>query len=172
MRLIAENLSGERGGEAVFSGVGFALGAGDSADRDRTRTGPANRRCLRVVAGPAAAGGGQRRGWRAAARTVRSVAAALPLSRPPQRHEAALTRRGKSALLAAIFAARRMLSVAMRAGEGRPGRRSATCRSAICRPASGAARRSPGCWSATARSGCSTSRPPGSTRRPRRNSRR
>lgn len=30
MRLIAENLSGERGGEAVFAGVGFSLEAGDS----------------------------------------------------------------------------------------------------------------------------------------------
>jgi heme exporter protein A len=30
MRLIADNLSGERGGEQVFSGVGFALEAGES----------------------------------------------------------------------------------------------------------------------------------------------
>jgi heme exporter protein A len=30
MRLIADNLSGERGGEQIFSGVGFALEAGES----------------------------------------------------------------------------------------------------------------------------------------------
>jgi heme exporter protein A len=30
MRLVAEDLSGERGGEPVFSGVSFALGAGES----------------------------------------------------------------------------------------------------------------------------------------------
>ena len=35
MRLIAEDLSGERGGETVFSGVGFALGDGRGADRHR-----------------------------------------------------------------------------------------------------------------------------------------
>ena len=30
MRLIAENLGGERGGETVFSGIGFALGEGEA----------------------------------------------------------------------------------------------------------------------------------------------
>ena len=30
MRLIAENLGGERGGEAVFSGVDFALAEGEA----------------------------------------------------------------------------------------------------------------------------------------------
>lgn len=30
MRLVAENLSGERGGEKVFSGVGFSLGGGEA----------------------------------------------------------------------------------------------------------------------------------------------
>ena len=30
MRLIAENLSGSRGGETLFSGIAFDLGSGDS----------------------------------------------------------------------------------------------------------------------------------------------
>lgn len=57
MRLIAENLGGERGGEAVFSGIGFALGHGESL----IVTGPngaGKSTLLRVVAGllPLAAG--------------------------------------------------------------------------------------------------------------------
>lgn len=57
MRLIADNLSGERGGETVFSGVSFSLGEGESL----TVTGPngaGKSTLLRVVAGllPAAAG--------------------------------------------------------------------------------------------------------------------
>ena len=57
MRLHAENLSGERGGSAVFSGVGFSLGAGDAL----LVTGPngaGKSTLLRVVAGllPAAEG--------------------------------------------------------------------------------------------------------------------
>ena len=67
MRLIAENLGGERGGEAVFSGVGFALGEGEAL----IVTGPngsGKSTLLRVVAGllPVAAGRvrleGRRRG--------------------------------------------------------------------------------------------------------------
>jgi heme exporter protein A len=57
MRLIAENIGGERGGEAVFSGIGFALGNGESL----IVTGPngaGKSTLLRVVAGllPLAAG--------------------------------------------------------------------------------------------------------------------
>ncbi|MFC3206943.1 heme ABC exporter ATP-binding protein CcmA [Aquamicrobium soli] len=57
MRLIAENLSGERGGETVFSGIGFALGEGQAL----LVTGPngsGKSTLLRIVAGllPAAAG--------------------------------------------------------------------------------------------------------------------
>ncbi|RWK30896.1 heme ABC exporter ATP-binding protein CcmA [Mesorhizobium sp.] len=57
MRLIAENLGGERGGEAVFSGLNFALGKGQAL----IVTGPngaGKSTLLRVVAGllPVAAG--------------------------------------------------------------------------------------------------------------------
>ncbi|MBL8581000.1 MAG: heme ABC exporter ATP-binding protein CcmA [Rhizobiaceae bacterium] len=57
MRLIAENLSGERGGEIVFSGIGFALDPG----RALIVTGPngsGKSTLLRVLAGllPAAVG--------------------------------------------------------------------------------------------------------------------
>ena len=57
MRLIAENLSGERGGETVFSGIGFTLDKGEAL----IVTGPngtGKSTLLRVVAGllPAAAG--------------------------------------------------------------------------------------------------------------------
>jgi heme exporter protein A len=57
MRLTAENLSGERGGESVFSGVSFVLGMGDAL----VVTGPngsGKSTLLRIVAGllPAAAG--------------------------------------------------------------------------------------------------------------------
>ena len=50
MRLIAENLGGERGGQPVFSGVNFSLGAGDSL----IVTGPngaGKSTLLRVIAG-------------------------------------------------------------------------------------------------------------------------
>ncbi|WP_406872977.1 heme ABC exporter ATP-binding protein CcmA [Aminobacter sp. P9b] len=50
MRLIAENLSGERGGEAVFTGIGFALEDGQSL----VVTGPngsGKSTLLRVIAG-------------------------------------------------------------------------------------------------------------------------
>ena len=50
MRLIADNLSGERGGEPVFSGVGFTLEAGESL----VVTGPngaGKSTLLRVLAG-------------------------------------------------------------------------------------------------------------------------
>ncbi|WP_378946873.1 heme ABC exporter ATP-binding protein CcmA [Mesorhizobium sp. ANAO-SY3R2] len=50
MRLIAENLSGERGGETVFAGVGFALGDGEAL----VVTGPngsGKSTLLRVIAG-------------------------------------------------------------------------------------------------------------------------
>ncbi|MFA6155469.1 heme ABC exporter ATP-binding protein CcmA [Mesorhizobium sp.] len=50
MRLIAENLGGERGGEPVFSGVGFALQAGDAL----VVTGPngaGKSTLLRIIAG-------------------------------------------------------------------------------------------------------------------------
>ncbi|RWD61142.1 heme ABC exporter ATP-binding protein CcmA [Mesorhizobium sp.] len=50
MRLIAENLGGERGGEAVFSGIGFALDKGEAL----IVTGPngsGKSTLLRVVAG-------------------------------------------------------------------------------------------------------------------------
>lgn len=57
MRLIAEDLSGERGGEAVFAGVSFSLGEGEGL----VVTGPngsGKSTLLRIVAGllPAAAG--------------------------------------------------------------------------------------------------------------------
>lgn len=57
MRLIAENLGGERGGEAVFSGLNFALGKGQAL----IVTGPngaGKSTLLRVIAGllPVAAG--------------------------------------------------------------------------------------------------------------------
>jgi heme exporter protein A len=57
MRLIAENLSGERGGETVFSGIGFSLDEGQAL----LVTGPngsGKSTLLRVIAGllPAAAG--------------------------------------------------------------------------------------------------------------------
>ncbi|RWP27157.1 heme ABC exporter ATP-binding protein CcmA [Mesorhizobium sp.] len=57
MRLIAENLGGERGGEAVFSGLNFALGKGQAL----IVTGPngaGKSTLLRIVAGllPVAAG--------------------------------------------------------------------------------------------------------------------
>ncbi|RRI02724.1 heme ABC exporter ATP-binding protein CcmA [Mesorhizobium tamadayense] len=57
MRLIAENLGGERGGETVFSGIGFALEKGEAL----VVTGPngaGKSTLLRVIAGllPVAAG--------------------------------------------------------------------------------------------------------------------
>jgi heme exporter protein A len=57
MRLIAENLGGERGGETVFSGIGFALGGGQAL----IVTGPngsGKSTLLRIIAGllPAAEG--------------------------------------------------------------------------------------------------------------------
>lgn len=57
MRLVADNLAGERGGEPVFSGIGFSLGRGEAL----IVTGPngsGKSTLLRVVAGllPAAAG--------------------------------------------------------------------------------------------------------------------
>ncbi len=58
MRLIADNLAGERGGEPVFSGISFALAAGEAL----VVTGPngaGKSTLLRVMAGllPAASGG-------------------------------------------------------------------------------------------------------------------
>lgn len=50
MRLVAEDLTGERGGEPVFSGIGFALGAGEAL----AVTGPngsGKSTLLRIVAG-------------------------------------------------------------------------------------------------------------------------
>lgn len=50
MRLIAENLGGERGGEPVFSGIGFALGQGQAL----VVTGPngsGKSTLLRIIAG-------------------------------------------------------------------------------------------------------------------------
>ena len=50
MRLIAENLGGERGGEAVFSGIGFALDDGQAL----VVTGPngsGKSTLLRIIAG-------------------------------------------------------------------------------------------------------------------------
>ena len=57
MRLVAENLAGERGGEAVFSGIGFALGEGEALVVTGAN-GSGKSTLLRVVAGllPAAAG--------------------------------------------------------------------------------------------------------------------
>lgn len=57
MRVIAEELGAERGGEAVFSGVGFCLGDGESL----IVTGPngsGKSTLLRVVAGLLAASAG------------------------------------------------------------------------------------------------------------------
>ena len=71
MRLIAEDLSGERGGQPVFSGIDFSLGEGEAL----IVTGPngsGKSTLLRVVAGllprPAAASG-----WKAAARRFRRL---------------------------------------------------------------------------------------------------
>ncbi|MEO4001026.1 heme ABC exporter ATP-binding protein CcmA [Mesorhizobium sp. CAU 1732] len=57
MRLIADDLSGERGGEPVFDGVGFALGDGEAL----VVTGPngsGKSTLLRIVAGLLAPAGG------------------------------------------------------------------------------------------------------------------
>jgi len=57
MRLIAENLGGERGGETVFSGIGFALEKGEAL----IVTGPngaGKSTLLRVIAGLLPAAGG------------------------------------------------------------------------------------------------------------------
>jgi heme exporter protein A len=75
MRLIAEDLSGERGGQPVFSGVGFSLGEGDAL----TVTGPngsGKSTLLRVVAGllPAAGGNVKLEGGSEAFPTVASAA--------------------------------------------------------------------------------------------------
>jgi heme exporter protein A len=50
MRLIADNLSGERGGEQVFSGVGFVLEAGESLVV-KGPNGAGKSTLLRIVAG-------------------------------------------------------------------------------------------------------------------------
>lgn len=58
MRLIAENLGGERGGETVFSGIGFALEKGEAL----IVTGPngaGKSTLLRVIAGLLPAAGGR-----------------------------------------------------------------------------------------------------------------
>lgn len=57
MRLFADNLSGERGGETVFSGVSFTLGDGDALVVSGPN-GSGKSTLLRIVAGllPAAAG--------------------------------------------------------------------------------------------------------------------
>lgn len=57
MKLIAEGLAGERGGEPVFSGIGFALGTGEALTV-RGANGAGKSTLLRVIAGllPAAAG--------------------------------------------------------------------------------------------------------------------
>ncbi len=75
MRLTAEDLSGERGGQPVFSGVGFSLGEGDVL----TVTGPngsGKSTLLRVVAGllPAAGGSVRLEGGGEAFPTVASAA--------------------------------------------------------------------------------------------------
>ncbi len=75
MRLIAENLGGERGGQTVFEGVAIALGAGDML----AVTGPngaGKSTLLRVVAGllPAAAGGVRLEGGGEAFPTVAAAA--------------------------------------------------------------------------------------------------
>ena len=70
MRLIAENLGGERGGETVFSGIGFDLAAGESL----IVTGPngsGKSTLLRVDRRPAAGGGRRHSRSRAAARSGR-----------------------------------------------------------------------------------------------------
>lgn len=58
MRLIADGLAGERGGEEIFSGVSFSLGAGESL----TVTGPngaGKSTMLRIVAGLLPSAGGK-----------------------------------------------------------------------------------------------------------------
>jgi heme exporter protein A len=57
MRLIAENLAGERGGETVFSGAGFSLGDGEALVITG-ENGSGKSTLLRVIAGllPVAAG--------------------------------------------------------------------------------------------------------------------
>ena len=97
--------------------------------------------------------------------TFPTVASALPLSRPSQRDEAGADGRARICASGAISAASRDLSRRARRWRRSGSARSAICPSAISPPASAGARRSPGCWSATGRSGCSTSRPRGSTRR-------
>ena len=75
MRLIAENLSGERGGQPVFSDIGFSLGEGDAL----VVTGPngaGKSSLLRVVAGllPAAGGSVRLEGGGEAFPTIASAA--------------------------------------------------------------------------------------------------
>ena len=75
MRLIAEELGGERGGQPVFSDIGFSLGEGDAL----TVTGPngsGKSTLLRVVAGllPAAGGSVRLEGGGEAFPTIASAA--------------------------------------------------------------------------------------------------
>ena len=75
MQLTAEDLSGERGGQPVFSGIGFSLGEGDAL----TVTGPngsGKSTLLRVVDGllPAASGSVRLEGGGEAFPTVASAA--------------------------------------------------------------------------------------------------
>ena len=75
MRLIAEELGGERGGQPVFSGIGFSLGEGDAL----VVTGPngaGKSSLLRVVAGllPAAGGSVRLEGGGEAFPTIASAA--------------------------------------------------------------------------------------------------
>ncbi|MDX8453643.1 heme ABC exporter ATP-binding protein CcmA [Mesorhizobium sp. VK9D] len=58
MRLIAENLGGERGGEAVFSNIGFALDKGEALIVSGPN-GSGKSTLLRVVAGLLPAAGGK-----------------------------------------------------------------------------------------------------------------
>ncbi len=101
MRLIAENLSGERGGETVFSGIGFDLAEGDSLIGDR----PERLGQIDAAEGDrrAAAGGGGRQSGSRRRRGMADGGGGLPLSRPPERHEDRAERRRESALLAGLF---------------------------------------------------------------------
>jgi hypothetical protein len=155
MRLVAENLAGERGGEPVFSGISFTLGAGESTGRHRPQRGGQ----VDAAAGdrrPAAGRRPEASPGKAAARHGRRPPAACHYLGHHNAMKTALTVARESRLLASPSTASREWAYRGARKVGLPA--SATSLSATCRPARSGAPRSPSCWSATARSGSSTSR--------------